>query len=134
MSNFPYCFNMSCGFWAQVVTALDFLSWGNQLTLIKRDYNKVAMWRQNFILQCALQARNSQGFRVSKARSYLQQWLDGICCWLTSSSESPSQYPGAMNTKGDFAAICRECVIFVSLPEELTNYVKMSTGLRTLFE
>lgn len=47
--------------------------------------------------------------------------------------ESPSQYPGGMNIEGNVSATCRECVIFVFLPEELTNYMKMPTSFRIQF-
>lgn len=36
-------------------------------------------------------------------------------------------------TQGNVSATCRGCVIFVFLPEELTNYVKMPTGFFTWF-
>ena len=42
-----------------------------------------------------------------------------------------SWYPRGMNTDGNISAICRGCVIFVLLPEECTDYVKMSTGFLT---
>ena len=45
--------------------------------------------------------------------------------------ESLSWYPRGMNMDGSISATCKGWVIFVLLPEECTNYVKMSTGFLT---
>lgn len=73
---------------------------------------------------------NSTGFAMSKSIIPNSSDRKGL---LLVKVERPSQYPGGMNIEGNVSATCRGYVIFVFLPEELTNYVKMPTSFRIQF-